>query len=89
MSSKWGRDETYHWPSAKPVWTISAFVVGVAAIIGTAVYQVEAGWTPLERYRFRARVGRTRSRCTQSSREQRLPVHRWSGPQKREEFRGC
>lgn len=52
MSSKWGRDETYHWPSAKPVWTISAFVVGVAAIIGTAVYQVEARWTPLERYWF-------------------------------------
>jgi type IV secretory pathway TraG/TraD family ATPase VirD4 len=52
VSSKWGRDETYHWPSHKPVWTISALVFGVAAIIGTAVYQVEASWTPLERYWF-------------------------------------
>ena len=52
MKNQWGRDETYHWPSHKPVWTISAFVLGVLAIMGMAVFQFEMRWTPLERYWF-------------------------------------
>jgi hypothetical protein len=27
MSRVWGRDETYRWPSDKPVWTITVLVV--------------------------------------------------------------
>ena len=50
MKDRWGRDETYHWPSNKPVWTISAFVFGVLAIMGMAIYQIEMRWTPLQRY---------------------------------------
>ena len=52
MKNPWGREETYQWPSSKPVWTITAFALGVVAIIGTAVYQYEMRWTPLERYWF-------------------------------------
>jgi type IV secretory pathway TraG/TraD family ATPase VirD4 len=52
VKTQWGRDETYRWPSHKPVWTITALVLGVVAILGTAVYQYERNWTPLERYWF-------------------------------------
>ena len=49
VSSQWGRDETYRWPSAKPVWTIAALVVAVAATIGTAVYEYKQQWTFFQR----------------------------------------
>jgi len=47
---KWGRDETYYWPSHKPVWTISAFALGVLALFGMTIYQARVQWTPLQRY---------------------------------------
>jgi hypothetical protein len=50
MKNQWGRAETYHWPSNKPVWTISAFLLGVLATMAMAVYQFEMRWTPLQRY---------------------------------------
>ena len=50
VNRKWGRDETYYWPSHKPVWTISAFALGVLAFFGMAIYQARAQWTPLQRY---------------------------------------
>jgi type IV secretory pathway TraG/TraD family ATPase VirD4 len=48
----WGREESYRWPSNKPVWTIGAFTFGVLVILGMAVYQFAMQWTPLERYWF-------------------------------------
>ena len=52
VTNQWGRNESYRWPSHKPMWTITAFVLGIAAILGTVVYQFEMQWTPLERYWF-------------------------------------
>src|SRR6266567_4391641 len=52
VNRKWGRAETYYWPSHKPVWTISAFALGVLAFLGTAIYQAGFQWTPLQRYWF-------------------------------------
>ena len=45
MGAKWGREETHHWPSSKPVWVITALVLAVLATIGTAVYDYERKWT--------------------------------------------
>jgi len=50
VKNQWGRDETYQWPSHKPVWTINAFVLGVVAFLGMAVYQFAVEWTTLQRY---------------------------------------
>jgi hypothetical protein len=41
MSQVWGREETYHWPSGKPVWTITVLVVAVVAVLAAAVYEYE------------------------------------------------
>lgn len=49
MSTKWGREESYRWPSAKPVWTITALVLAVAATLATAVYQYGQDWTFLQK----------------------------------------
>jgi hypothetical protein len=36
MSRVWGRDETYRWPSDKPVWTITALALTVVAVLAAA-----------------------------------------------------
>ena len=41
MNQVWGREETYHWPSGKPVWTITVLVVAVVAVLAAAVYEYE------------------------------------------------
>lgn len=56
VSSKWGREETYHWPSSKPLWTITALVLAMAATVGTAAYQYEREWTFLQRAYLRAYI---------------------------------
>jgi len=48
MSRVWGREETYRWPSEKPVWTIATLVVAVAAAVGMAVYEYQHQWTFLQ-----------------------------------------
>ena len=52
MNRRWGREETYYWPSHKPLWTISAVVIGVLVFVGMVIYQAELRWTPLQRYWF-------------------------------------
>lgn len=49
MNKKWGREETYRWPSDKPVWTITTLVLAVVAVIGSAAYQYQREWTELQR----------------------------------------
>ncbi|MGH9565938.1 MAG: hypothetical protein ACRD4I_08150 [Candidatus Angelobacter sp.] len=49
MKNQWGRDEGYHWPSSKPVWTIKALVLAVMATIATAVYEYTQEWTFLQK----------------------------------------
>lgn len=49
MSTKWGRDESYRWPSSKPVWTITALVLAIAATLATAAYQYTQEWTFLQK----------------------------------------
>jgi type IV secretory pathway TraG/TraD family ATPase VirD4 len=56
VKNQWGRDETYQWPSSKPVWTITALVLAVAATVGTAAYQYEREWTFLQREYLRAYI---------------------------------
>src|SRR5436305_14732858 len=49
MSSDWGRDEQYSWPSCKPLGSITAVLVGAAVICAGTWLRYEL-WTPLERY---------------------------------------
>jgi type IV secretory pathway TraG/TraD family ATPase VirD4 len=48
VSTKWGRHETYHWPSDKPAWTITVLVLALTVTMGTAVYQYQNQWTFLQ-----------------------------------------
>ncbi len=45
MSRVWGRDETYRWPSDKPVWTITALALTVVAVLAAAGYEYARKWT--------------------------------------------
>lgn len=51
MKQKWGR-EGYagEWPSSKPVWTIAAFFLALAAAAAIYAYRYERVWTPLQRF---------------------------------------
>jgi hypothetical protein len=37
MSRVWGREETYRWPSDKPVWTITALALTVVVLLAAWV----------------------------------------------------
>lgn len=39
MGRVWGREETYRWPSGKPVWTIMALALTVVAVLAAAGYE--------------------------------------------------
>ena len=45
MSRVWGREETYRWPSDKPVWTITAVLLTVMAVLAAAGYAYTREWT--------------------------------------------
>jgi type IV secretory pathway TraG/TraD family ATPase VirD4 len=49
MGRVWGREETYRWPSDKPVWTITALVLAVAALLAAAGYEYKQEWTFVQR----------------------------------------
>jgi hypothetical protein len=61
VSNRWGRDETYHWPSDKPVWTLTVLVVAVAAMVGAAVYQYQRQWTFLQQTYLKTYISTERS----------------------------
>lgn len=48
MSSKWGREESYRWPSKKPVRTITALFVAALATMATVFYVYAEEWTFLQ-----------------------------------------
>ncbi len=45
MSRVWGREETYRWPSDKPVWTITALALMVVAVLAAATHEYLREWT--------------------------------------------
>ena len=45
MSKVWGREETYRWPSDKPVWTITALMLTVVAVMAMATHEYLRKWT--------------------------------------------
>ncbi|MGO9087395.1 MAG: type IV secretion system DNA-binding domain-containing protein [Terriglobales bacterium] len=45
MSKVWGREETYRWPSGKPVWTITALALTVVAVLAMATHEYLRKWT--------------------------------------------
>jgi hypothetical protein len=49
MENKWGRDESYNWPSDKPAGMIAALVIALAAMSAGAFWNYEQ-WSPLQRY---------------------------------------
>lgn len=55
MSNKWSKDEQYHWPSDKPAWTLSTFLIAVAAVCFGLWRQYEA-LTPLQQWWLRAYI---------------------------------
>lgn len=46
MSRVWGREETYQWPSDKPVWTITALALTVVAVLAAAFSLASIGHNP-------------------------------------------
>lgn len=46
---RWGREETYHWPSAKPVWALTALLVAVLSFMAAMVYEYTEDWTFLQK----------------------------------------
>jgi hypothetical protein len=39
VKNRWGREETYRWPSGRPVWTIAALALTAVAVLATAGYE--------------------------------------------------
>jgi hypothetical protein len=53
--------KTYHWPSDKPVWTLTVLVLTVLAMAGTAVYQCQRQWTFLQQTYLKTYISTERS----------------------------
>jgi hypothetical protein len=81
MSRVWGRDETYRWPSDKPVWTITALALTVVAVLAAAGYEYARKWTYFQQAYLGTYIGsevRLWSKTTPS-----LVAYRIEGKQKR------
>jgi hypothetical protein len=57
VKNRWGREEPYRWPSAKPVWTITALALGVVALLAAAGYEYTREWTYFQQAYLRIYVG--------------------------------
>src|SRR5882762_4370198 len=80
MSRVWGREETYRWPSDKPVWTITALALTVVAVLAAAGYEYTR-WTYFQQAYLGTYIGsevRLWSKTTPS-----LMAYRIEGKQKR------
>ena len=55
--NRWGREETYRWPSGKPVWTIAAVALGVVALLAAAGYEYTREWTYFQQAYLRIYAG--------------------------------
>lgn len=81
MSRVWGREETYRWPSDKPVWTITALLLTVVAVLTAAGYAYTREWTYFQQAYLGTYIGsevRLWSKTTPS-----LVAYRIEGKQKR------
>src|SRR5260370_2273009 len=81
MSKVWGREETYRWPSGKPVWTITALLLTVVAVLAGAGYEYARKWTYFQQAYMGTYIGsevRLWSKTTPS-----LMAYRIEGKQKR------
>ncbi len=81
MSKVWGREETYRWPSDKPVWTITALMLTVVAVMATATHEYLRKWTYFQQAYLGMYIGsevRLWSKTTPS-----LVAYRIEGKQKR------
>jgi type IV secretory pathway TraG/TraD family ATPase VirD4 len=81
MSKVWGREETYRWPSGKPVWTITALALTVGAVLAAAGYEYARKWTYFQQAYLGMYIGsevRLWSKTTPS-----LVAYRIEGKQKR------
>ena len=55
--NRWGREEKYRWPSAKPLWTITAVALAVVALLVAAGYEYTREWTLFQQAYLRIYVG--------------------------------
>jgi type IV secretory pathway TraG/TraD family ATPase VirD4 len=81
MSRVWGREETYRWPSDKPVWTITALALTVVAVLAAATHEYLREWTYFQQAYLGTYIGsevRLWSKTTPS-----LIAYRIEGKQKR------
>ncbi len=81
MSRVWGRDETYRWPSDKPVWTITVLLLTVVAVLAAATHEYLRKWTYFQQAYLGMYIGsevRLWSKTTPS-----LVAYRIEGKQKR------
>ncbi len=81
MSKVWGREETYRWPSDKPVWTITALALTVVAVLAMATHEYLRKWTYFQQAYLGMYIGsevRLWSKTTPS-----LVAYRIEGKQKR------
>jgi hypothetical protein len=58
MSRVWGREETYRWPSDKPVWTITALALTVVAVLAAATHEYLREWTYFQQAYLGTYIGR-------------------------------
>jgi hypothetical protein len=49
MNQVWGRAESRGWPSSRPLYTITALVIGLASVFVIGYYRYIKVWTPFER----------------------------------------
>ena len=81
MSKIWGREETYRWPSDKPVWTITALLLTVVAVLAMATHEYLRKWPYFQQAYLGMYIGsevRLWSKTTPS-----LVAYRIEGKQKR------
>lgn len=81
MSKVWGRQEIYRWPSDKPVWTITALMLTVVAVLAMATHEYLRKWTYFQQAYLGMYIGsevRLWSKTTPS-----LVAYRIEGKQKR------
>ncbi len=81
MSRVWGRDETYRWPSDKPVWTITVLLLTGVAVLAAATHEYLRKWTYFQQAYLGMYIGsevRLWSKTTPS-----LVAYRIEGKQKR------
>lgn len=81
MKNAWGREESYRWPSNRPVWTITVFMLSILAMLGAGLYQYKQQWTFLQQNYLKSYIASGARPWLKASRY--LLLYRGEGKQER------